>query len=111
MDPACAGSVKGSETMFGKKKENDMDENAKVKILGIGCKNCKKLEENVRTALKEGSVDVTVGHVTDMKTIASYGVMSTPALVFGDKVVSSGKVLSVEEAKALISANLELLKG
>ena len=35
--------------------------------------------------------------VTDYAQIAAYGVMSTPALVIDDKVVSTGKVLTVSE--------------
>jgi len=40
--------------------------------------------------------------VTDFAQIASYGVMSTPALVVDGKVVSYGKVLSKDEVKALL---------
>ena len=40
--------------------------------------------------------------VTDFAEIAKYGVMSTPALVVNETVVSSGKVLTQDEAaKAL----------
>lgn len=86
--------------LFGnKEKENT---NAPVKILGSGCTNCQKLEENVRQALKELDLDYAVGHVTDFAEIASYGVMSTPALVVNGKVVSAGRVLRVDEAKELL---------
>ena len=34
---------------------------------------------------------------------AGYGVMTTPALVFNGEVISYGKVLTVEEVKALLS--------
>ena len=47
-------------------------------------------------------MDPTVDHVTDFGTIAAYGVMQTPALVMGEKVVSSGRVLSKEEVKNLL---------
>ena len=43
-----------------------------------------------------------IEHVTDFIQIASYGVMTTPALVVDGKVVSLGKVLSVEEIKELL---------
>jgi protein-disulfide isomerase len=35
--------------------------------------------------------------VTDISQIATYGVMTTPALVVDGKVVSYGKVLKVDE--------------
>ena len=47
-------------------------------------------------------MDTTIDHVTDFTQIAAYGVMTTPALMVDGKVVSYGKVLKKEEAKALI---------
>ena len=47
--------------------------------------------------------DYIVEHITDFAEIASYGVMSTPALVFNGEVISYGKVLTVDEVKALLS--------
>jgi predicted thioredoxin/glutaredoxin len=43
-----------------------------------------------------------VKKVEDIVEIMSYGVMSTPALVLDGKVVSSGKVLSVDEIVELM---------
>jgi hypothetical protein len=51
-------------------------------------------------ALGELGLDLPVGHVRDFAEIAAYGVMSTPALVIDEKVVSYGKVLARNEAKA-----------
>ena len=47
-------------------------------------------------------MDATSGHVTDLAQIAAYGVMTTPALVVDGKVLSYGKVVKKDEAKALI---------
>jgi len=44
-----------------------------------------------------------VDHITDFGEIASWGVMSTPALVVDDEVVVSGRVPSVEEIATLLS--------
>ena len=73
-----------------------------VKVLGSGCAKCNALESAVRSALEELGMDTTIDHVTDFGQIAAYGVMSTPALVVDGKVVSYGKVLSKDEAKAII---------
>ncbi len=73
-----------------------------IKILGTGCAKCKKLEENAQSAISEASLDARIEKVTDLDEIMNYGVMITPALVVDDKVVSSGKILSVSEIKALI---------
>ena len=58
------------------------------------------MEDAVRAALTELGMDTSIDHVTDFIQIAAYGVMTTPALVVDGKVVSYGKVLKKEEAKA-----------
>ncbi len=68
-----------------------------IKILGGGCANCKKLEENTKKALKELRIDAKVIKVKEYKDIMSYGVMRTPALVINERVVSYGSVLTVNE--------------
>lgn len=75
-----------------------------IKILGSGCANCKKLEENAKKAVAELGVDVDVVKVEDFKEIMKYGVMRTPALVIDEKVRSFGKVLNVDEIKKLIQS-------
>lgn len=73
-----------------------------VKVLGGGCKNCHKLVEHTQEALKSLGMDEPVELITDMAVIAGYGVMSTPALVVDGKVVSTGRVLSPEQAAQAI---------
>ena len=68
-----------------------------IKILGSGCKKCKKLEENALEAVKKLGLDAEVQKVTSMKDIMGYGVMSTPALVVDDVVKASGQLLNVKQ--------------
>ena len=68
-----------------------------IKILGTGCPNCIRLEENVKTALEKTWIEAKVEKITDIPTIMSYGIMSTPWLVIDDNVVSSWKVNDVDE--------------
>ena len=75
-----------------------------IKILGSGCKKCITLSDNTRTALSSLGLQAEVVKVTDFAQIAAHGVMSTPALVIDDKVVSFGKVLSSAEIAALLQA-------
>ena len=70
-----------------------------IKVLGTGCANCKKLEENTRKAVAELGIDATIEKVTEMKDIMSYGVMKTPALVVDGKVKIMGRVPSADEIK------------
>ena len=50
---------------------------------------------------KKGIV-ADVEYITDMEKIMGYGVMSMPALMIDDKVVSAGKVLKVKEVEKLL---------
>jgi small redox-active disulfide protein 2 len=68
-----------------------------IKILGAGCKKCNTLLENTKRALVQMDLQAKVEKVTDLSTITGYGVMSIPALVINEKVVSSGKVLKPGE--------------
>lgn len=70
-----------------------------IKILGSGCANCKKLEENTKQAIKEMGLDATIEKIEDFKLILGYGVMKTPALVVDEKVKIMGRVASPEEIK------------
>ncbi|MBU0809570.1 MAG: thioredoxin family protein [Gammaproteobacteria bacterium] len=75
-----------------------------IKILGSGCKKCITLGENTQAALANLGREAQVLKVTDIAEIAAHGVMSTPALVIDDKVVSVGKVLSASDVEKLLSA-------
>ncbi len=73
-----------------------------IKVLGSGCSKCAKLADNVAKALAAKEISAAVEKVTDIKAIIGYGVMSTPALVIDEKVVSTGKVLSPGEIAPLL---------
>jgi small redox-active disulfide protein 2 len=73
-----------------------------IKILGSGCKKCLALEKNAKAAADAAGKQAEVIKVTDFAAIAGYGVMSTPALVVDDKVLSMGKVLTSAEIELLL---------
>ena len=58
---------------------------------------CHELQVNTQAALEELGINENVELITDYSVIASYGVMSTPALVIDNKVVAYGKVLKPNE--------------
>ena len=72
-----------------------------IKVLGAGCKNCHDLFDASKTAVQNLGLAIEVEYVTDMEKIMEYGVMSMPALVVNDKVVSMGKVLKAAEVEKL----------
>jgi len=75
----------------------------KIEILGMGCPNCKRLEENVRKAVSELGLKVEIVKVTEIEKIVERGVMATPALAFDGGVVSTGRVPDVAELKKWLS--------
>ncbi|MEI6587529.1 MAG: thioredoxin family protein [Candidatus Moraniibacteriota bacterium] len=74
-----------------------------IKLLGTGCPNCQKLEENVKKAIAELKMEASVEKITDIEEIVSYGAMSMPTLVIGEKIMTSGRIPDVEELKAIFS--------
>ncbi|EDZ61802.1 redox-active disulfide protein 2 [Sulfurimonas gotlandica GD1] len=76
----------------------------KIEILGTGCAKCKTLEEVAKQAVAKIGGFHSVIKVDDIQKIMDYGVMNTPGLVVDGVVKSTGKVLSVDEAIALMQA-------
>lgn len=73
-----------------------------IKVMGTGCKKCRQLHENALDAVGRIDKAARVEHVSDVMEIAAAGVMTTPALVVDGKVVSTGKVLTVEEIEGML---------
>ena len=73
-----------------------------IKVLGTGCPNCKKTKAVVADALKEMNLDAAIVEVQDIPSIMAYGVMSTPAIVIDEKVVSAGKVPAKSQVMSMI---------
>ncbi|MEA4938285.1 MAG: thioredoxin family protein [Christensenella sp.] len=96
----CCGA--GCDCNSMEQAESAKTEGASVKVLGSGCQKCNALEAATKEALAQLGMDTTIEHVTDFAKIASYGVMTTPALVVDGKVVSYGKVLKTEEVVAIL---------
>ena len=73
-----------------------------IKVLGAGCKSCHQQYENVKAAVAALGLSVEVEYITDMERIMEYGVMSMPAIVVNEKVVSAGKVLKTADVEKLL---------
>lgn len=78
----------------------------KVKVLGPGCANCKRLEQITRRVVEELAPEAEIVKVTDYQQIVDLGVVSMPGLVINGKVVSSGRVPSEAELTAWVQAAL-----
>ncbi|OPL08886.1 MAG: hypothetical protein AVO33_08195 [delta proteobacterium ML8_F1] len=78
----------------------------KIVVLGTGCRNCKKLIENVATATESFDGEFEILKVEDLDEILKYEVFLTPGLVIEDEVVATGKVVSVEAIAEMIRERL-----
>jgi small redox-active disulfide protein 2 len=111
--------------LFGKKKDNKIEEavcscnggrtvndreqtktseetTVSIKVLGSGCKNCQALLENTKKAVSALNLLADIEYVTDMQRVVQYGVLSTPALVVNEQVVSMGRVLKSADVQKLL---------
>ncbi|MCJ7733538.1 MAG: thioredoxin family protein [Anaerolineales bacterium] len=79
----------------------------KIKILGSGCPNCKRLEQETKKAVDNLAIDAEIEKVTDYLKIMEYDVLSTPGLVINEKVVSAGKIPSQPELVSFLASALE----
>lgn len=73
-----------------------------IKVLGAGCKSCHEQYENAKAAVEALGLPVEVEYITDMERVMSYGVMSMPAIVVNEKVVSMGRVLTAADVEKLL---------
>ena len=73
-----------------------------IKVLGAGCKSCHEQYENAKAAVKALGLDLEVEYITDMEKVMEYGVMSMPAIVVNEQVVSMGKVLKAADVEKLL---------
>ena len=79
-----------------------------IKVLGTGCcSKCAALMKATQAAVADLGINSEVEEITDIEKIISYNVMRTPALVVDGNVLSSGKVLSTEEVKSIIKAQMQ----
>ena len=110
--PCCCGSAPKAEENTGccgseSKAERTccgaaVDGICCIKVLGAGCKSCHEQYENAKAAVAALGLKIEVEYITDMEKIMGYGVMSMPAIVVNEKVVSMGKVLKAADVEKLL---------
>jgi len=79
-----------------------------MEIIALGgcCRNSQQNYENAKIAAKNCGLPIEVKHITEIEKIMAYGIMSTPALVINNKVVSVGRMLSVSQIENLIKLRI-----
>jgi len=63
-----------------------------IKVLGMGCIQCESLAQLLMQILTELRIPANLEHVRDVRQIARYGVLGSPALIINGKVVAVGSV-------------------
>jgi len=77
---------------LGEPVDDELAAGLEILILGQGCPRCRQLEKSVLEVLSEMNLPAGVEHVTALLEIAKYGIMGTPGLVIGGRVVWVGSV-------------------
>jgi small redox-active disulfide protein 2 len=75
-----------------------------VKVYGPGCKRCDATETMVNDAASRLGVAVDVEKVTDPKSIAMAGVISTPGISVDGKLVHAGGLPDAAKLEGWLSA-------
>ena len=99
----CCGGAEEAKTEGTSCCGEKVDSVCCIKVLGAGCKSCHEQYENAKEAVENLGLNVEVEYITDMEKVMSYGVMSMPALLVNDKIVSVGKVLKPKEVEVLLA--------
>ena len=79
-----------------------------IEVFGPGCARCKQTTKVMELALEQLGrklgEDAMVQKVEDMRAGALRGVMTTPAVAIDGRIVSQGKIPTIDEAKGWIQA-------
>jgi hypothetical protein len=68
-----------------------------IRVLGQGCANCRALTQRIMEVLSEMNLAADFEHVTDIKEIARYRIMGSPALLINKKLLAVGAVPSKKQ--------------
>ena len=82
-----------------------------IRILGMGCPQCRMLAENAGKAARDLGLDCRIIIAMDIHELRRFGMsMIIPALMIDGKIEMTGKVASVEEIKDLLMEKLSILR-
>lgn len=71
-----------------------------ITVLGKGCSRCESTIKRIEREAAELAVPITITKILDEIEIIQHGVMTTPAVMIGGKLVHSGGIPSIEDVQA-----------
>lgn len=83
-----------------------MERTMEIKVLGPGCYTCQELVTRVELAVQLLGIEAIVQHVHDYQEYMTHGILFTPGLVIDGKLVSAGRVPTMKQIIALLTATL-----
>jgi len=92
---------------IGEKVDEEKLVETSIRILGLGCSACEKMEQDVKSILIELNIAADFQHVRDVNQIAEYGMVRTPSLVINNEIVLNGLSLPKSQLKLLIEDKLK----
>jgi hypothetical protein len=69
----------------------------------LSCCGGDKVLEVVQEAVRLSGIDAQIETVSDFMEVAKAGIMSTPAIKIGDKIVVSGRVPKAQDLATLLT--------
>ena len=84
--------IRECRKFLGQPFEEDSSGGIEIKVLGPGCSQCDRLEQELMEVMAETNIVADVEHIRDIKEIGKYGIMGTPALLVNGDVKSVGSV-------------------
>jgi small redox-active disulfide protein 2 len=103
-DEYAEAFVREFRKFLGQPYEDVSGDHLTIVVLGPGCSQCDRLERSVKEVLGELRLRVSVEHVTDIKEMAKYGFVRTPALAINGKIVAMGTVPSAKKIREWLTA-------
>lgn len=79
----------------------------RVRVLGTDRAKIQNLRKQVEQALKRIGVHAEIVDVDKIDEITMLGVLNTPAIMVGERLVCEGRIPSVEDLVLWISGSLE----
>jgi hypothetical protein len=107
----CQAFVREFRKFTGQPYEEEAPPGLQIKVLGMGCAQCDSLEQAIMGLLTELNLPADLEHVTDIKEIARYGVMGTPALIINGKIMATGKAPPPRKLKEWLLDAWQALAG